>query len=77
VWDAAGADYAPGTVFGVGTVLVFGTLLLALGIPLMLACARKYPSFFRYRPDPADVVKDPTGPDTLAAPLGTYTKGAN
>ncbi len=76
VWDAAGADYAPGTVFGVGTVLVFGTLLLALGIPLMLVCARKYPAFFRIRPEPADVVKDPTGADTLAEPLGTYRKVA-
>ena len=77
VIDAYDADYAPGTVFGVGTVLVFGTLLLALGVPLMLICARKYPAFFRYRPDPAAVVKDPTGSDVLAAPLGTYRKETN
>lgn len=76
VIDAYDPDYAPGTVLGVGTVLVFGTVLLALGVPLMLLCARKYPTFFRFRPDPADAVKDPTGTDTLAAPLGTYTKGA-
>ncbi len=51
--------------------------LLVLGVPLMLVCARKYPTFFSYRPDPPDLVKDPTGDDTLAAPLGTYRKGVN
>lgn len=76
VVDAYAADYAPGTVFGVGTVLVFGTLLLALGVPLMLVCARRYPAFFRIRPEPADAVKDPTGDDALAEPLGTYRKAA-
>ena len=75
VIDAYDADYAPGTVLGIGTVLVFGTLLLALGVPLMLICARKYPAFFRFRRDPAELVKDPTGSDTLAAPLGTYRTG--
>ena len=34
----------------------------------------KYPKFFGYRPDPPDLVKDPNSDDTLAAPLGTYTK---
>ncbi len=76
VWDARTADYAPGTLFGVGTVLVIGTLLLVLGLPLMLWCAKKYPRFFTYRPDPAELVKDPYADDTLAAPLGTYTKTA-
>ena len=74
VWDSRSADYGYGTLFGVGTVLVIGTLLLVLGVPLMLLCARKYPLFFSYRPDPAGLVKDPNGTDTLAAPLGTYTK---
>jgi hypothetical protein len=55
-------------------VLVIGTLLLVLGIPLMLVCARTYPTFFSFRPDPADLVKDPSGDDTLAAPLCTYRK---
>ncbi|MGB8858543.1 MAG: APC family permease [Ilumatobacteraceae bacterium] len=74
VWDARSADYGYGTLFGVGTVLVIGTLLLVLGIPLMLLCSVKYPKFFSYRPDPAELVKDPNSHDTLAAPLGTYTK---
>jgi amino acid transporter len=76
VWDARNADYGYGTLFGVGTVLVIGTLLLVLGVPLMLLCARKYPHFFSFRPDPGHLVKDPSGDDTLAAPLGTYRKGA-
>ena len=75
VWDARNAAYDYGTVFGgVGTVLVFGTGLLVLGVPLMMWCSMKYPKFFTYRPDPADLVKDPYADDTLAAPLGTYTK---
>jgi amino acid transporter len=74
VWDARNADYGYGTLFGIGTVLLIGTLLLVLGIPLMLWCAAKYPKFFAYRPDPPDLVKDPNSDDTLAAPLGTYTK---
>jgi amino acid transporter len=76
IWDAFDENYTdpPSTIFGVGTVLVIGTVLLVLGVPLMLWCAKKYPTFFRYRPDPADKVPDPYGEDTLAAPLGTYTK---
>lgn len=74
VWDSRNEAYGYGTLFGVGTVLVIGTLLLVLGIPLMLWCAIKYPVFFTYRPDPTDLVKDPNSGDTLAAPLGTYTK---
>ena len=74
VWDARNADYGYGLLFGVGTVLVIGTALLVFGIPLMLWCANKYPQFFTYRPDPSDLVKDPNSADTLAAPLGTYTK---
>ncbi len=74
VWDARSADYGYGTVFGVGTVLVIGTLLLVIGVPLMLWCSKRYPKFFTYRPDPVDLVKDPNSTDTLAAPLGTYTK---
>ena len=72
--DAYDSEYAPGTLFGIGTVLVIGTFLLLLGVPLMLWCSKKYPTFFTYRPDPAAVVKDPNADDTLAAPLGTYTK---
>ena len=72
VWDSRLADYGYGTLFGVGTVLVIGTLLLVLGVPLMLICAKKYPTFFSFRPDPTELVKDPSGEDTLAAPLGTY-----
>jgi hypothetical protein len=74
IWDSRGADYGYGTIFGLGTVLVIGTALLLLGVPLMLICNRKYPEFFRFRPDPTGVVKDPTGDDVLAAPLGTYRK---
>lgn len=77
VVDAYGADYAPGTLFGVGTVLVIGTALLVLGLPLMFICMWKYPTFFTFRRDPSDTVKDPTSDDTLAAPLGTYRKGTN
>ncbi len=77
VWDSRHAAYGYGTLFGVGTVLVIGTLLLALGIPLMLVCSRKYPTFFGFRPDPPDLVKDPSGEDTLAAPLGTYRREIN
>jgi amino acid transporter len=73
VWDARTEDYGYGLLFGVGTVLVIGTLLLVVGVPLMLWCSFKYPKFFTYRPDPADIVKDPNSADTLAAPLGTYT----
>ena len=75
VWDSRNAAYGYGTLFGVGTVLVIGTLLLVLGVPLMFWCSIKYPKFFSYRPDPADLVKDPNSHDTLAAPLGTYTRG--
>jgi amino acid transporter len=75
VWDARSADYGYGTLFGVGTVLVIGTLLLVLGVPLMIWCSRKYPTFFTFRRDPSDLVKDPYADDTLAAPLGTYVKG--
>lgn len=74
VWDARNADYGYGTLLGVGTVLLIGTLLLFLGVPLMQWCARKYPHFFTYAPDPADLVKDPNGSETLAAALGTYTR---
>jgi amino acid transporter len=74
VWDARNADYGYGTLFGVGTVLLIGTLLLVLGIPLMLWCAHKYPTFFSFASDPPDLVKDPNGDDTMAAPLGTYRK---
>jgi amino acid transporter len=74
VWDSRNADYGYGTLFGVGTVLVIGTLLLVLGVPLMIWCSIKYPRFFMLRPDPPDTVKDPTGDDTLAEPLGTYAK---
>jgi hypothetical protein len=74
VWDARNADYGYGTLFGVGTVLLIGTLLLVLGIPLMLWAAVKYPTFFSYSTDPPDLVKDPNGEDTMAAPLGTYRK---
>ena len=77
VWDARNAAYGYGTLFGIGTVLLIGTLLLVLGVPLMLWCAAKYPHFFTFAPDPPGVVKDPGGPDTLAAPLGTYMRGSN
>jgi amino acid transporter len=55
-------------------LLITGTGLLALGIPVMLWCSVKYPKFFAYRADPVNLVKDPNSDDTLAAPLGTYTK---
>ena len=74
VWDSRNAAYGYGTIFGVGTVLVIGTMLLVLGIPLMLWCSVKYPTFFHYRADTSSKVKDPHSDDTLAAPLGTYTK---
>lgn len=74
VIDAYDPDYAPGTLFGVGTVLVIGTLLLVLGIPLMEVCARRYRTFFSFKADPPDLAKDPMGDDVLAAPLGTYRK---
>ena len=74
MWDARSADYGYGTLFGIGTVLVIGTLLLVLGVPLMIWCARKYPLFFSYRRDPAEIVKDPYADDTQAAPLGTYAE---
>jgi amino acid transporter len=74
VWDARSTNYGYGTLFGVGTVLVIGTILLMFGVPLMLWCSLKFPQFFSFRPDPAHLVKDPNADDTLAAPLGTYTK---
>jgi amino acid transporter len=74
VWDARNAAYGYGTLVGVGTVLLIGTLLLVLGVPVMFWSQSKYPRFFNYRPDPVDLVKDPYAEDTLAAPLGTYTK---
>ncbi len=77
VWDARLGAYGYGTLFGIGTVLLIGTLLLVLGVPLMLWCSAKYPKFFSFRPDPADLVKDPYSDDTLAAPLGTYAKIAH
>ena len=55
-------------------LLITGTGLLIAGIPIMLWCASKYKRFFAFRRDPADLVKDPNGENTLAAPLGTYTK---
>ena len=75
VWDARNADYGYGLLLGVGTVLVIGTLLLVVGVPLMVWCSVKYPKFFTYSADPADTVPDPNGEHTLAAPLGTYVKG--
>ena len=36
VWDSRTEDYGYGLLFGVGTVLVIGTLLLVVGVPLML-----------------------------------------
>jgi amino acid transporter len=74
VWDARLGSYGYGTLLGIGSVLLIGTLLLVLGVPLMLWCAAKFPKFFGYRADPPDLVKDPYGADTLAAPLGTYRK---
>jgi amino acid transporter len=74
VIDAAKSDYAPGTLLGVGTVLVIGTALLLVGIPLMLWCRVKYPGFFNNTADPADSVPDPYGTHGPAEPLGTYTK---
>jgi amino acid transporter len=56
-------------------LLITGTGLLLTGVPLMLICAALYRNFFSFRPDPPDLVKDPNGDDTLAAPLGTYRKG--
>ncbi len=75
IWDARNADYGYGTLFGIGTVLVIGTVLLVAGVPLMEWCRIKYPRFFTYSPDPANLVRDPNSDDTLAAPLGTYVKG--
>ena len=57
-------------------LLITGTGLLVAGVPLMLLCAKKYPRFFTFRPDPIELVKDPTSDDTLAAPLGSYVKGS-
>ncbi len=74
IWDARNDAYGYGTVFGIGTVLLIGTILLVVGIPLMLWCSVKYPTFFRFRHDPADTVPDPNSEQTLAAQLGTYTK---
>ena len=78
IWDAAQKSYTdpPSTLFGVGSVLVIGTILLVLGVPLMLVCRKKYPAFFRIKPDPQDAVPDPYGTSGPAAPLGTYVKGA-
>lgn len=76
VWDARNAAYGYGTLLGIGTVLLIGTLLLVTGVPLMLWCSKLYPRFFTYRPDPVELVKDPYSDDSLAAPLGTYVKGA-
>jgi amino acid transporter len=78
VIDAAHRAYTdpPSAVLGVGTVLFFGTMLLVIGVPLMLWCNVKYPRFFSFRADPADSVPDPYGEQTLAEPLGTYTKGS-
>jgi amino acid transporter len=76
VWDARNEAYGYGTLLGVGTVLLIGTILLVVGVPLMLWCSYRYPKFFTYRADPADLVKDPYAEDTAAAPLGTYTKEA-
>jgi amino acid transporter len=74
LWDARNADYGYGTLLGIGTVLLIGSILLLLGVPLMLWCAKKYPRFFTFAPDPPELVKDPNQSDTLAAPLGTYVK---
>ena len=58
-------------------LLFTGTGLLIAGIPFMIWCRLKYPTFFTYRPDPPDTVPDPGGPSgVIAAELGTYTKGA-
>jgi hypothetical protein len=76
ILDAAKADYTdpPSTLFGIGSVLVIGTVLLVLGVPMMLWCRRTYPRFFTIRADPAETVPDPYGDDGPAAPLGNYRK---
>jgi amino acid transporter len=74
VIDAAKSDYAPGTLVGVGTVLVIGTALLILGVPLMLLCRRRFPTFFQNAPDPVETVNDPYSDAGPAEPLGTYKK---
>jgi len=76
--DAAKSTYTdpPSTLFGVGSVLVIGTGLLVLGVPVMLWCRKKYPAFFRIKPDPIETVPDPYGDQGPAAALGTYVKGA-
>jgi amino acid transporter len=73
--DEATGEYVGGTLFGLGTVLVIGTILLVLGIPLMLWCRKRFPGFWRIKPDPAATIPDPSGDGGTAAPLGTYLKG--
>jgi amino acid transporter len=75
VIDAAKKNYDGTTLLGVGTTLVIGMMLLLLGIPLMLWCRAKYPTFFRVRADPSESAPDPDGPGGGARPLGTYLKG--
>ncbi len=76
VVDSLRADVsAPGaSILGIDTTLFIGTALLVLGIPLMLWCKAKYPAFFGFRADPPETVPDPYSENSLAEPLGTYTK---
>jgi amino acid transporter len=68
--DNVGAD-------GDHALLFTGTGLLIAGVPFMIWCRFKYPTFFGFRPDPPGTVPDPSDrAGTLAAELGTYAKGA-
>jgi amino acid transporter len=58
-------------------LLITGTGLLVAGFPLMFWCAAKFRKFFSYRRDPVDAVKDPNSADSLAEPLGTYTRSGS
>ncbi len=69
--DSWKEDYGYGLTAGIGTVFFVGTVLLALGIPLMLICSKKYPGFFSLKPDAQNVIPDPRGTDGPAPELGS------
>ena len=70
---ARNADYGYGTLFGVGHGARDRHAAAGARRAADAVVRPEVPALLHLPPDPVDLVKDPNGDDTLAAPLGTYT----